>query len=119
MPDGKGIAQAMQQDLGEVGVNAKLVTYEWGTYLERTGSGDHSMALLGWDRGQRRPRQLPQRAPWQRERDRDRRAQHLLLQEPRGGQAAPGRASPPSRRASASRLLMKAQELLVQDARGS
>ena len=49
MPDGKGIAQAMQQDLGEVGVNAKLVTYEWGTYLERTGSGDHSMALLGWD----------------------------------------------------------------------
>jgi peptide/nickel transport system substrate-binding protein len=48
MPDGKGIAQAMQQDLNEVGVNAKLVTYEWGTYLERTGSGDHSMALLGW-----------------------------------------------------------------------
>jgi peptide/nickel transport system substrate-binding protein len=48
MPDGKGIAQAMQQDLKEVGVNAKLVTYEWGTYLERTGSGDHSMALLGW-----------------------------------------------------------------------
>ena len=48
MPDGKGIAQAMQQDLKEVGVNAKLVTYEWGTYLERTGSGDHSTALLGW-----------------------------------------------------------------------
>jgi peptide/nickel transport system substrate-binding protein len=48
MPDGKGIAQAMQQDLKEVGVNARLVTYEWGTYLERTGSGDHSMALLGW-----------------------------------------------------------------------
>ncbi len=38
MPDGKGIAQAMQQDLKEVGVNAKLVTYEWGTYLQRTGS---------------------------------------------------------------------------------
>ena len=38
----------MQQDLKEVGVNAKLVTYEWGTCLERTGSGDHSMALLGW-----------------------------------------------------------------------
>jgi peptide/nickel transport system substrate-binding protein len=48
MPDGKGIAQAMQQDLKEVGVNAKLVTYEWGTYLERTGSGEHDMALLGW-----------------------------------------------------------------------
>ena len=48
MPDGKGIAQAMQQDLKEVGVNAKLVTYEWGTYLDKTGAGDHSMALLGW-----------------------------------------------------------------------
>jgi peptide/nickel transport system substrate-binding protein len=48
MPDGKGIAQAMQQDLKEVGINAKLVTYEWGTYLQRTGKGDHDMALLGW-----------------------------------------------------------------------
>jgi peptide/nickel transport system substrate-binding protein len=48
IPDGKGIAQAMQQDLKEVGINAKLVTYEWGTYLQRTGKGDHDMALLGW-----------------------------------------------------------------------
>ncbi len=48
MPDGKGIAQAMQQDLKKVGVNAKLVTYEWGTYLEKTGEGDHPMCLLGW-----------------------------------------------------------------------
>jgi ABC-type transport system substrate-binding protein len=48
MPDGKGIAQAMQQDLKEIGVTAKLVTYEWGTYLQRTGSGDHPMCLLGW-----------------------------------------------------------------------
>jgi peptide/nickel transport system substrate-binding protein len=48
MPDGKGIAQAMQADLEKVGVTAKLVTYEWGTYLERTGQGDHPMALLGW-----------------------------------------------------------------------
>jgi peptide/nickel transport system substrate-binding protein len=48
MPDGKGIAQAMQQDLKEVGVNAKLVTYEWGTYLQKTGAGEHDMGLLGW-----------------------------------------------------------------------
>lgn len=48
MPDGKGIAQAMQADLKEVGVNTKLVTYEWGTYLDRTGRGDHPMCLLGW-----------------------------------------------------------------------
>ena len=48
MPDGKGIAQAIQQDLKEVGVNAELVTFEWSTYLEETGRGKHPMALLGW-----------------------------------------------------------------------
>jgi len=48
MPDGKGIAQAMQQDLKAVGINAKLQTYEWGTYLQKTGAGEHDMALLGW-----------------------------------------------------------------------
>jgi peptide/nickel transport system substrate-binding protein len=48
MPDGKGIAQAMQSDLEKIGVNAKLVTFEWGTYLEKTGSGQHPMCLLGW-----------------------------------------------------------------------
>ena len=48
MPDGKGIAQAMQQDLKKIGVNAKLVTREWGTYLQETGSGAHPMCLLGW-----------------------------------------------------------------------
>ena len=48
MPDGKGIAQAMQQDLKKVGINAKLVTREWGTYLEETGTGAHDACLLGW-----------------------------------------------------------------------
>ena len=48
MPDGKGIAQAMQADLEKAGVTAKLVTYEWGTYLEKTSAGEHPMALLGW-----------------------------------------------------------------------
>ncbi len=48
MPDAKSIAQVMQQDLKKVGVNAKLVTYEWGTYIEKTGEGAHPMCLLGW-----------------------------------------------------------------------
>jgi peptide/nickel transport system substrate-binding protein len=48
MPDGRGIAQAMQQDLEEVGINVELVTREFGTYLEETGRGEHSMAQLGW-----------------------------------------------------------------------
>jgi len=48
MPDGKGIAQVMQNDLEKVGVKVKLQTYEWGTYLDKTGRGEHPMALLGW-----------------------------------------------------------------------
>jgi peptide/nickel transport system substrate-binding protein len=48
MPDGRGVAQAMQGDLEEVGINAKLVTREWGTYLEQTGTGAHDAAMLGW-----------------------------------------------------------------------
>lgn len=48
MPDAKSIAQAMQQDLKKVGVNAKLVTREWSVYLTETGSGEHDMCLLGW-----------------------------------------------------------------------
>jgi ABC-type transport system substrate-binding protein len=48
MPDGKKVAEAIQLDLAEVGIQADLVTYEWATYLERTKKGDHDMALLGW-----------------------------------------------------------------------
>jgi peptide/nickel transport system substrate-binding protein len=48
MPDAKSIAQVMQQNLEKVGVSAKLVTYEWATYIVKTGAGEHSTCLLGW-----------------------------------------------------------------------
>jgi peptide/nickel transport system substrate-binding protein len=48
MPDAKSIAQVMQQNLEKVGVSAKLVTYEWATYLTKTGEGEHPTCLLGW-----------------------------------------------------------------------
>ncbi|MGI8651036.1 MAG: ABC transporter substrate-binding protein [Rubrobacter sp.] len=48
MPNGRGVAQAMQQDLQEVGIQVELVTREWGTYLEETGRGEHDMCILGW-----------------------------------------------------------------------
>ena len=47
-PQPKVIAQAIQAQLAEVGINAELVTYEWGTYLEKTENGEHPMAMLGW-----------------------------------------------------------------------
>ena len=48
MPDGKGIAQAIQRDLEEVGIRTTLETREWGTYLEEIGRGAHDMCLIGW-----------------------------------------------------------------------
>jgi len=48
MPDGKLIAQAMQQDLEKVGVKCNLVTYDWGTYLEKLENFEHTMCLIGW-----------------------------------------------------------------------
>src|SRR5215216_3177695 len=48
MPDAKSIAQVMQQNLQKVGVSAKLVTYEWATYLTKIASGEHSTCLIGW-----------------------------------------------------------------------
>lgn len=47
-PDAKSVAEIMQADLRAVGVKTKLVTYEWGEYLEKTEDGLHDMALLGW-----------------------------------------------------------------------
>lgn len=48
MPQPQKIAVAIQGYLREVGIDAKIVTYDWGTYLEKTGVGEHPMALLGW-----------------------------------------------------------------------
>ena len=48
MPQPLKIAQAIQADLAAVGIDAEIVTYEWGTYLDKVSRGQHDMALLGW-----------------------------------------------------------------------
>jgi peptide/nickel transport system substrate-binding protein len=48
MPDGKKVAEFIQADLAKIGVKAKIVTYEWQTYKDRVGKGEHAMALFGW-----------------------------------------------------------------------
>ena len=48
LPDAKGVAQAIQRDLEEVGITTRLETREWGTYLEAIGRGEHDMCLIGW-----------------------------------------------------------------------
>ena len=48
IPDGQSLAVAIQSDLRRVGIQAKIVTFDWGTYLEKTKNGEHDMAMLGW-----------------------------------------------------------------------
>lgn len=48
MPDGVKIAEAIQQDLKKIGVEAEIVTMEWATYLEKTKAGEQEIFMLGW-----------------------------------------------------------------------
>jgi len=49
-PDGLKIGVAMAADLAKVGINARVVSYEWGTYLKRQREQPEDMDLfqLGW-----------------------------------------------------------------------
>lgn len=47
-PNGRKVAEAMQADLAKVGIKAKIVSYDWGTYLDKIKMGEHSMCLIGW-----------------------------------------------------------------------
>ena len=64
-PNGKRIGEMMQADLAKIGVNAKLVTYEWGEYRKRVQNGEDITGAARLDRRQRRSRQflLPARLP--------------------------------------------------------
>ncbi|MBI9104966.1 MAG: ABC transporter substrate-binding protein [Spirochaetales bacterium] len=47
-PDGRKVAEIMQAQFSKIGVEIEIVSYDWGTYLEKTDHGEHDMALLGW-----------------------------------------------------------------------
>ncbi len=48
MPDGKKVAEVIQKNLEDIGVKAKIVSYEWATYLEKARNGEADAFLLGW-----------------------------------------------------------------------
>jgi len=48
IPNGRMLAEAIQSDLKQVGIQTEVVSPEWGTYLEKTKNGEHDMAMLGW-----------------------------------------------------------------------
>jgi len=48
MLDGRKAAEMIQEDWAKVGVKAKIISYEWGEYLERSRNGEHQVVMLGW-----------------------------------------------------------------------
>ena len=42
------VAQIVQAQLKEIGIDITIEILEWGSYLERTGQGEHEMFILGW-----------------------------------------------------------------------
>lgn len=48
MPDGQKVAEVIQSNLADVGIKAKIVTFEWATYLEKARNGEADAFMLGW-----------------------------------------------------------------------
>ncbi|WP_298495890.1 ABC transporter substrate-binding protein [uncultured Maritimibacter sp.] len=48
-PNARRMAELLQEDFAQVGVEVEIVSYEWGEYLERSSAVDRDGAvLLGW-----------------------------------------------------------------------
>ncbi|WP_319533579.1 ABC transporter substrate-binding protein [uncultured Cohaesibacter sp.] len=47
-PNARRMAELIQADWQAVGVEAEIVSYEWGEYLKRSSNGEHDTVLLGW-----------------------------------------------------------------------
>ncbi|MGB0452240.1 MAG: ABC transporter substrate-binding protein [Bacteriovoracaceae bacterium] len=47
-PNGKKMGEMMKADLEKVGIKAKLVQYDWPTYLKKSQNGEHDLLQIGW-----------------------------------------------------------------------
>jgi len=47
-PNARRMAELIQADWAKIGVEAEIVSYEWGEYLKRSKDGEHDTVLLGW-----------------------------------------------------------------------
>ena len=47
-PNARRMAEVIQEDWKKIGVDAEIVSYEWGEYLNRSKKGEHDTVLLGW-----------------------------------------------------------------------
>ncbi|MBD7985773.1 ABC transporter substrate-binding protein [Sporosarcina sp. Sa2YVA2] len=48
MPDGAKVAEVIQSNLADIGIKAKIVTYDWPTYLDKASKGEADAFMLGW-----------------------------------------------------------------------
>jgi peptide/nickel transport system substrate-binding protein len=48
MPEPQRVAEAIQADLRQVGINVSLEPFEWAVYLSKIKNGEHPMCLIGW-----------------------------------------------------------------------
>jgi peptide/nickel transport system substrate-binding protein len=48
MPEPEKIAMMIKNNLASVGIQATIITHDWGTYLNKLSRGEHDMCLLGW-----------------------------------------------------------------------
>nr|GFC97665.1 hypothetical protein [Tanacetum cinerariifolium] len=47
-PNAKLMAEMLQNDWKKIGINAKIVSYEWGEYIKRAKAGENGAMLIGW-----------------------------------------------------------------------
>ena len=47
-PNARRMAELIQADWAAIGVEAEIVSFEWGEYLDRSKAGEHQTLLLGW-----------------------------------------------------------------------
>ena len=48
MPDAAKVAEVIKKNLADVGIPAKIVTYEWAVYLDKVKDGEADAFMLGW-----------------------------------------------------------------------
>ncbi|MDO4625716.1 MAG: ABC transporter substrate-binding protein [Pasteurellaceae bacterium] len=48
-PNARRMAEMVQQDWAKIGVKAKIVSFEWGEYLNRMSKGEHFAGMAGWN----------------------------------------------------------------------
>lgn len=47
-PNARRMAELIQNDLAKVQVKSRIISYEWGQFLNRLRMGQHQTVLLGW-----------------------------------------------------------------------